>query len=143
MKYLNIFVIFLTIYGCKQYRSGVPIRPHQQEEIKSAKTKTDVYKILGSPAATNFVGNEKWFYYTSTGEVFAFLDPKFTKYEILSIEFDDKENIKNLKLKNIAEKEISQSDEKTHLPSQIELNFFQELFGNIGRFNSSGLPTGN
>ena len=34
-------------------------------------------------------------------------------------------------------------DKKTQLPSAIELNFFQELFGNIGKFNSSGVPTSN
>lgn len=142
MKKIVICFTLLLLTSCikKEYTSGVPIRPHQHEQIKNAKTKQDVFTILGSPAAINFVGEEKWFYYTSSGEVFAFLDPEFNKYEILSIGFDINDNIKSIKLRNLKDKDFACNKEvKTTLPSDIELNFFQELFGNIGRFNAGGM----
>ena len=106
MKKIAICFILLTLTACikKEYTSGVPIRPHQYEQIKNAQTKQDVFAILGSPAAINFVGDEKWFYYTSSGEVFAFLDPEFNKYEILSIGFDKDNKIKSIKLNNLKDK---------------------------------------
>ena len=139
MKKNILCILVLLLCSCitKQYKNGVPIRPHQYEEIQKAKTKQEVYNILGSPAAQNFVGEEKWFYYTSEGEIFAFLDPKFSKYEILSIGFDNNDNIKSIVLRDLKNKDIAfNTDVKTTLPSDIQLNFFQELFGNIGRFNT-------
>ena len=141
MKKLAIFGLVLTLCACitKEYRGGVPIRPHQREQIQNAKNKKDIAEILGSPAATNFVGPEKWYYYTSEGEIWAFLDPKFSKYEILTISFDTSNNIKEIKLSNLKDKEFALNENlKTELPSDIKLGFFAELFGNIGRFNTTG-----
>lgn len=144
MKKLITFGLIFTLCACitKEYRGGVPIRPHQMEQIKNANSKADVLAILGSPAATNFVGAEKWFYYTSKGEVWAFLDPKFSKYEILTITFDSYDKIKDIRLSNIAGVDMAQNSEQTQLPSDIKLGFFAELFGNIGRFNGAGATGG-
>ena len=141
MKKLLTFVLVFTLCACitKEYRGGIPIRPHQMEQIQNAKTKSEVFEILGSPAATNFVGPEKWYYYTSKGEIWAFLDPKFSKYEILTIGFDSSNNINEIKLSNLAGVDMAQNeDAKTEIPSDIKLGFFAELFGNIGRFNTVG-----
>jgi len=141
MKKIVFLSFALMLFGCitKKYHGGVPIRPNQQEQIKEAKTKKDVVEILGSPSATNFVGAEKWYYYTSEGEIWAFLDPKFSKYDILTISFDKNDHIKDIKLSNLANKEMAQNESlKTLLPSEIKIGFFAELFGNIGRFNAAG-----
>ena len=140
-----ILLSLFTLTSCtREYKSGIPLRQSQISEIKQATRKDEVFKILGSPSATNFVGKEKWFYYTAEGETFAFLDPRFSKYEILSIQFNSDDSINKIKLTNISEKDFAIEDTKqTHLPSAIELNFFEELFGNIGKFNSPGIPTGN
>ena len=145
MKKLVILCMISVLCACitKEYRGGVPIRPHQMEQIKNANSKVDVLAILGSPSATNFVGPEKWYYYTSKGEIWAFLDPKFSKYEILTISFDASDKIKDIKLSNIADVNMKQNESvQTELPSDVKLGFFAELFGNIGRFNtptSSGM----
>ncbi|MBQ1885564.1 MAG: outer membrane protein assembly factor BamE, partial [Bacteroidales bacterium] len=86
---LKTGLVMIFISGCitRDYRGGVPIRPLQMEQIQSAKTKADVANILGTPAAVNMVGVEKWFYYNSEGSQFAFFDPRFAKYNILTITF--------------------------------------------------------
>ena len=144
MKKMFILGLVFTLCACitKEYRGGVPIRPHQMEQIQNASSKMDVLTILGSPAATNFVGQEKWYYYTSKGEIWAFLEPKFSKYEILTITFDATDNIKDIRLSNIAGVDMAQNSEQTELPSDIKLGFFAELFGNIGRFNGAGATGG-
>ncbi len=140
MKKILISMVILSLCGCitKEYKGGIPIRQRQYDQIKTAKTKNDIYEILGSPSATNFVGTEKWFYYTSEGTIFAFMDPKFTKYEILSITFDKNNNISNINLKDLKNKDLSYNkSETTNLPSEIKLSVFQELFGNIGKFKQN------
>ena len=144
MKNLFKILMIFALSGCltKEYKSGVPIRPTQINEIKLATTKAEIYNILGSPASTTFVGDEKWFYYTAQGEIFAFLDPKFSKYEILSIKFNPDDTINEIKLKNISHKKFNINMEReTSLPSEIKLNFIEELFGNIGKFNTSNVPS--
>ena len=143
--YVAICSVFL-LSACltKEYRSGVPMRASQIEQVKSSTTKKEVYDLLGSPASVSFVGAEKWFYYTAEGDVFAFLDPMFSKYEVLTVKFNSDDSVNEVKLKNISDSSFDVDlAKKTELPSEIKLNFFQELFGNIGKFNSSGLPSSN
>ncbi|MGN0929413.1 MAG: outer membrane protein assembly factor BamE [Alphaproteobacteria bacterium] len=142
-NYVAICSLFI-LSACltKEYKSGVPIRQSQIEQVKTSTTKKEVYDILGSPASVNLVGDEKWFYYTAEGEVFAFLDPMFSKYEVLTVKFNPDDTVDEIKLKNISDNSFEVNlSKQTDLPSEIKLNFFQELFGNIGKFNSSSLPT--
>ncbi|MBD5405674.1 outer membrane protein assembly factor BamE [bacterium] len=144
-NYVAICSVFL-LSACltKEYRSGVPMRASQIEQVKSSTTKKEVYDLLGSPASVSFVGAEKWFYYTAEGKIFAFLDPMFSKYEVLTVKFNSDDSVNEIKLKNISDSSFDVDlAKKTELPSEIKLNFFQELFGNIGKFNSSGLPSSN
>ncbi len=142
-NYVAICSMFL-LSACltKEYKTGVPIRQAQIEKVQASTNKQQVYDVLGSPAAVSFVGAEKWFYYTAEGKIFAFLDPSFSKYDVLTIKFNSDDSIADIKLKNIADDgfEIDLT-KNTDLPSEIKLNFFQELFGNIGKFNATGLPT--
>lgn len=141
-NYIAICSLFI-LSACltKEYKSGVPMRQSQIEQVQSSTTKKEVYDVLGSPASVSFVGDEKWFYYTAEGNVFAFLDPMFSKYEVLTVKFNNDDTINEIKLKNISDNSFEVNLSKnTDLPSEIKLNFFQELFGNIGKFNSSALP---
>lgn len=139
---LKTGIILLALTGCitRDYRGGVPIRPFQMEQIQSAKTKADVVDILGTPAATNMLGAEKWLYYNSEGTRFAFFDPKFSQYNILAITFDKSDNITEIHLTDLSERDMDfDTSHETELPSDVKLHFFQELFGNIGRFSNSGM----
>ena len=142
-NYFTICSMFL-LSACltKEYKSGVPIRQSQFEQVQASTNKQQIYEVLGSPAAVSFVGEEKWFYYTAEGKIFAFLDPSFSKYEVLTVKFNPDDSISDIKLKDISDNgfEIDLT-KNTELPSEIKMNFFQELFGNIGKFNSSGLPS--
>ena len=142
MNKIFITLTFLLLSGCitKDYKGGVPIRAISYEQIKTARTKEDIYNILGSPAWINETGLEKWFYYTSEGKIFAFLDPKFTKYEIIVITFGENNLVQNIKVKDLKNSKFSyNTKDYTPLPSEIKLSFFEELFGNIGRFKQAGM----
>lgn len=142
MKNIFAFIMIMSLGGCitKDYQSGVPIRESQIVDVKKSTTKKEVYEILGSPASVTILSDEKWFYYTAEGKIFAFLEPKFSKYEILTVTFNPDDTINEIKLKNIAGKRFEIDEEKTTiLPSEIKLNFIEELFGNIGRFSPSGM----
>ena len=135
-------LLVFALCGCvtRDYRGGVPIRPLQMELVKSAQTKAEVAEILGSPAATTVVGTEKWFYYNAEGSQFAFFDPQYSKYNILTITFDESGKISDIRLHELKDSNFAYNEKvETELPSEIKLNFFQELFGNIGRFNNSGM----
>ncbi|MDR2098481.1 MAG: outer membrane protein assembly factor BamE [Rickettsiales bacterium] len=138
MRKIFCMAMCLLLASCitKEYKSGVPIREAEMERMQSAATKRQVRDILGSPSSMTFVGPEKWFYFNAEGSIFAFLDPKFQKYQILSVKFNPDDTVAEMKLSDIKDKEFATAEAGTELPSEIKLSFFQELFGNIGRFSA-------
>jgi outer membrane protein assembly factor BamE (lipoprotein component of BamABCDE complex) len=136
-KFLTLALLpLLAACITKEYKSGVPIRDAELEKMRAAATKSEVYGVLGSPSSVTFAGPEKWFYFNAEGSVFAFFDPKFTKYQILSVKFNPDDTVAELRVSDIKDEEFSTADARTDLPSEIRLSFFQELFGNIGRFSA-------
>ena len=113
------------------------MRESQIEAVQAAKTKAEVAAALGSPAATN-LGGDKWFYFRAEGTRFAFLNPSFSKYQILEVEFAKDNKVKEVAMRDIKDKDFSRDPRIT--PHGDEgFDFFAELFGNVGRVNVAGL----
>lgn len=138
-------IIPLLLSGCiyKEYKVGIPVRDTEYQKVQTATTKQDVINVLGNPTAKTVIGQEKWIYHIIQGKSFAFLDPKFTKYDIIVISFNKNTvnaiTIKDLKNKNFT----SKINKTTNFPAEIKLSFFEELFGHIGRFKQSGMNNQN
>jgi outer membrane protein assembly factor BamE (lipoprotein component of BamABCDE complex) len=136
---LAIAAAIMLAACAREYKAGVPVRPVQYDALKTARTKAEIRDILGSPAAITFAGPEKWFYFNAEGSVFAFFKPEFERYDILSVRFDGDDNVEDIRLKNLANRSFDISGGATEIPSEIRLNFFEELFGNIGRFSPGSM----
>ena len=119
------------------YDRGVPLRESQLEAVKAAKTKADVAAALGSPAATNLDG-DKWFYFRAEGRVFAFFHPYFSKYQIVEIEFAPGDKVKEVAVRDIRNKSFRLDSRRTNY-DEGDVNFLNELFGNVGSVNMAGM----
>ncbi|MDR3126764.1 MAG: outer membrane protein assembly factor BamE [Rickettsiales bacterium] len=132
----------LMLAAClvKRYDKGVPMRESQVVEARAAKTKADVLKAMGSPGAITFAGDEKWFYGYARGSRFAFLDPSFESYRVLSFQFDAKDNVVSAGDSDIAlaASAFSPDPAYTVSPVERERGYFEELFNNIGRYSMPG-----
>ena len=142
---IKISIIPFLLNGCiyREYKTGIPVRDSEYKQVQKATKKQDVIKILGNPSAKTIIGQEKWIYHIIEGETFAFLDPKFTRYDVMVISFN-KNNVTGITLKDLKNKNLnSKITDTTNFPAEIKLSFFQELFGHIGRFKQSGLNNQN
>jgi outer membrane protein assembly factor BamE (lipoprotein component of BamABCDE complex) len=137
--------ILLPVLLCscltKKYDKGVPMREAQVAEAKAADDKAGVMKALGSPGAITFAGREKWFYGYARGGRFAFLDPEFESYRVLSFQFDGKDKVVakgDVDIASAASGGFSPDPARTDSPVEKERGYVEELFNNIGKYSMPG-----
>ncbi len=103
-------------------------------KVKVGDSKNQVISQLGSPSSVVSLDQNTWIYMSSDIKRVAFMAPKEVSRDVLTIEFDPKgkvENIKRLTKKDGVE--VAVSEEKTdalgHQPG-----FFEKFFGGIGNY---------
>ena len=128
----------------EDYR-GYAFDDSKLNQIKpGVQTENQVAQLLGTPSsvATFKEHNDTWYYIAKDVETLAFLSPETKDQKVLAIDFDDKGKVKQLR--NYVMKDgraISPVAQETP-SSGHNLGFWEQLFGNLGRFNagSAGLP---
>lgn len=100
--------------------------------------KTSVQTMLGTPSATGTFDQNSWYYISKKSEKVAFFDDRIVDQKILVIHFDEKGYVKSIDRVGLAQaRQISMIDAVTPTRGR-ELGFVEQIFGNVGRFNSAG-----
>jgi len=100
-------------------------------------TKDSVLETLGSPSsvATFPEQGEAWYYISRSTEHFAFLNKTVLEQNVIVIKFDENDVVSNIKNYNKEDgREVDMVDRTTPTGGN-ELGFFEQIFGNFGRFN--------
>ena len=109
------------------------------EKIKpGAQTQAQVAQLLGSPSSisTFTEANNTWYYIYKETETTAFLAPEVVDQKVVAIDFDDKGKVKDLRRYTLKDgKPVEPISRETPTRGR-ELGFFEQIFGNIGRFGS-------
>ncbi|MBT5014377.1 MAG: outer membrane protein assembly factor BamE, partial [Rhodospirillaceae bacterium] len=75
------------------------------------------------------------FYISQRTETLAFLEPELKEREIIILRFDDKGILAAVETRSAEDgKDVLPVDRKTPTAGN-EINFFEQIFGNLGRFN--------
>jgi len=97
-----------------------------------------VEATLGRPSVAGTFDQSVYYYVTRQTEQFAFFTPKPTEHKVMAVYFDARDNVDRVEYFGIEEvASVDLEDEKTPTRGR-EMGFFEQLFGNIGRF--SGAP---
>ena len=148
-KNILLLGFFFLLVGCgaKVRNGGYSLREYQIEDLKKIKNKDEALQIAGSPSSKIEIfndnkGQEIWLYSSYRSEQTAFLDPKYTNYDIAILYFNKSGNLEDLTIKKLdQDKFIAYSDARTEFPGKIQLKLISELFGHIGKV--SALPGSN
>lgn len=106
-------------------------------------TRDEVLSKLGSPSSQSSFGPETWYYITDRQETIAFLKPEVVKQDVVAVTFDKSGVVSDIKNYNIADSKNVAIATRTTPTEGHTLGFFEQVLGNIGRFNSPGSgPTG-
>lgn len=141
MQARRIILVLGTILMVGACDPIVDNRGHVSEEQVSDKveigktTKDQVLSEFGSPSSQSNFGDETWYYIQSRKEAKAFLRPDITEQEVTGIIFDTDGIVKEVKHYGKEDgQEVAIVDETTPTEGH-SLGFFEQLFGNLGRFN--------
>lgn len=108
-------------------------------EIKAGQTsRQDVAEAMGSPSSQSSFGTETWYYISNRKESLAFLPYEVAEQEVMRIEFDDSGLVSKVENYDLAQSEPVHIVQRETPSEGHSLGFFEQILGNIGRFNSPG-----
>lgn len=100
-------------------------------------TRTQVAQLLGSPSSVGTFNDKTWYYIGRKTETVAFFAPEVTEQQVLVVKFDDAGVVRDLEKRGIEiAQEVSMTGRETPTAGH-SLGFFEQLFGNIGRFSGT------
>jgi outer membrane protein assembly factor BamE (lipoprotein component of BamABCDE complex) len=131
----------LAVIGCTprvDTRGNLP-DPEVLADIKPGQQSRDeVAEILGSPSTVAAFDEETWYYISKRTETFAFFEPEINDRQVVIVRFDAKGVVSELKYLGLEDgRVVNLVDRETHTAGN-EVTFLQQIFGNVGRFNSGG-----
>ncbi len=100
-------------------------------------TRRDVEQRLGTPSTSSVFSDNVWYYYTETTETIAFFEPEVTNRKIIAIVFAPDGRVDNIATYTEADGRPVELVSRVTPTAGNELTFFQQLFGNIGRFTAA------
>jgi outer membrane protein assembly factor BamE (lipoprotein component of BamABCDE complex) len=134
---VNIFLL-LTLAACstKVSNGGYVHDGDIKDEIVIGQTTKDQVKDkLGSPSSQSTFGAETWYYITNRQETVAFFKPEIVKQDVVSVEFDATGIVSKVSTFNKDDGQQFAMEKQTTPTEGHTLGFFEQLLGNIGRFN--------
>ncbi len=138
---LGVSAVALTAAACSpttDIRGFVPDQRVISAIRPGVDNRTSVKAALGNPSVPGMFNENRWYYVSRTTESLAFFDPDVLKQEVVAINFDDRGYVTGVsKIGLDAAREIHPVGGKTPTRGR-ELGFFEQLFGNIGRFGGAG-----
>jgi outer membrane protein assembly factor BamE (lipoprotein component of BamABCDE complex) len=101
-------------------------------------TRRQVRDLMGSPSVlSTFAGaNDVWYYISSRTETYAFFEPKITQRMVVTVAFDEQDKVKDVQRIEIGEGRDVDVVDRTTPTRGREFGLFEQLFGNVGRFNN-------
>jgi outer membrane protein assembly factor BamE (lipoprotein component of BamABCDE complex) len=101
-----------------------------------------VMSMLGSPSISGTFDQNSWYYISKNAEKVAFFDDRVLNQNILVIHFNEKGYVKTIDHIGLDQAHAVQMVKETTPTRGRELGFFEQIFGNVGRFSSAGAGTG-
>lgn len=135
---LSLIAVLTGCAAIKSSRGYIP-DPKLTEAIRvDVDTKDSVISMLGNPTMKPTFDDNNWYYYSKQTEQWAFFKERVTEMDILAISFDDENYVSEIRHYTIADNQIIDPISRKTVTHGKDVNFFAELFGNVGRFGATG-----
>ena len=121
-------------------RGNVPDPDLVAEIVAGQHTRDDVAEILGSPSTASTFGAERWIYIGKRTETLAFFAPEVEERQVLVVRFDKAGVVAQIQRLDLEDGRVVQVVERQTPTLGNELTVFDQLLGNLGRFNKDTGP---
>lgn len=137
----GLLAVAVTAGGCTvdQQIRGYIINKKETEGVTAGfDNMSSVVNLLGNPSMVGTFNEDVWYYINEQAIRRAFFKPTAKERTILAIHFDEAGLVEEVKTFSLADaRKINPRDDTTPTRGK-KLGFFEQIFGNIGRF--SGTP---
>lgn len=121
-------------------RGNLPTRGELARIHPGTTTKAEVEKLLGSPSSTGVFDGDSWYYISKRTRQIAFFDPDVLDQEVYVIRFDKQGVVSGVDHRTLKNgRAVAMAPGATPAPGR-HLTFFEQIIGNIGKFNSGASP---
>lgn len=138
---LALLALVPAVSGCiaqREEKGYVRTTADFDKILPGMSTNKDVLEILGSPSSYSSYGDETWYYISSRRETKAFLKPKIIDQSATAIVFDKEGKVKRVdQYADKDRKEVAVAKEVTPTEGN-QITVWQQLLGNLGKFNTEG-----
>ncbi len=137
---LLMSVLCTPLIACDyvQESKGYRLDPEQLAKVEPGVADKDaVVETLGSPSSiSTFPDNgEAWYYISRTTEHMAFLEKTVLEQNVIVVKFDENDVVEVVKNYDKEDGQDIEIVERTTPTGGNKLGFFEQIFGNFGRFN--------
>lgn len=106
-------------------------------KVAAGVPKSEVEVILGSPsAAATFAKPEIWYYISRRVERVTFLEEKLIDQQVVEVEFDQGGKVSAIKRYAVNDRRDIVPVERVTPTHGKEIGALEQIFGNVGRFNT-------
>jgi outer membrane protein assembly factor BamE (lipoprotein component of BamABCDE complex) len=99
-------------------------------------TKNAVVTKLGSPSTIATFDDDTWIYVNKRSEVFAFFEPTVLSQNVVAINFDPEGRVEEIRRFTLEDGRLIDPITRKTPTQGRELGLLEQLFGNVGRFNT-------
>ena len=117
-------------------RGNLPEAEELSKISPGVHSRTDVASLLGSPSTISTFRDDKWYYIGQKSTQFAFFAPEVLERKIIEISFDPAGIVADSKVYTLEDGQEIDPVERITPTEGREITFFQQLLGNIGKFNT-------
>jgi outer membrane protein assembly factor BamE (lipoprotein component of BamABCDE complex) len=134
----------LALAGCAAtvaQRGNVP-DAEKLEQIKLGDSKDSVVQLIGSPSTIGTFTDKRWYYISRKTEKVAFFNPTTIDQQVVEVLFDEQDKVLEVKKLNLSDaQDVDLVDRKTPTAGKT-ITVFDQLLGNLGRFNKNSTGRG-
>jgi len=116
-------------------RGNLPSEDRLAELVPGEVHARDVAEILGTPSTFSTFGGESWYYISERVEYYAFLEPEILDRTVIQVKFSKDGMVETVRERDNARIRKMKFVERTTPTAGNEITFFEQIFGNLGRFN--------
>ncbi|MEJ0015443.1 MAG: outer membrane protein assembly factor BamE [Acetobacteraceae bacterium] len=138
----------LLLVGCSFFEAQPQLRGNRvdadqlKELVPGTSTRADVTALIGSPTARATFDDNTWLYVSEVTQPRIARVQGVLSQDVVVLSFNDQGVLQDVKRLNQDDAvQVSVVSRTTPSPG-TEASFFQQLFGNIGRFNAFGPSSG-
>lgn len=99
--------------------------------------RNQVSSILGTPSTVAMFEDDTWYYISRRTEQIAFFEPKVVDQQVLMVKFGQDGLVSDMQIYGLEDGQVITPVDRTTPTSGRELTVLQQLFGNLGRFNTA------